>query len=202
MEVSEAMLTQRAIRHFSNKLIPDETIKALMVAATSAPNSGNQQQWKFLVIRDKNIKRRFGDWYLKSWTDTVNSLGETGESQPYRSGGLLAEQMENIPVLILACIANGGTKSTGRMDTQGASIYPAVQNLMLMARSFGLGTVLTTMHTRFEEEVKRLLSIPDGFDTAALIPVGFPAKGVVFGRVSRKPISEVVYGNRWGDSLI
>ena len=64
MDLSEAMLTQRAIRHFSDKSVPDETIEELMLAATSAPNAGNRQLWRFLVIRDKAIKRRLGDWYL------------------------------------------------------------------------------------------------------------------------------------------
>ena len=202
MDLSEAMLTQRAIRHFSDKAVPDEIIRELMIAATSAPNAGNQQQWRFLVIRDKAIKRRMGDWYLKSWADTVGRIGGLGESQPYRSGGLLAKQMENIPVMVLACVANPDRHIVDGLDTRGASIYPAVQNLMLMARSLGLGTVLTTMHTQFEEEVKQYLKIPDEFDTAALIPIGFPASGVEFGRVSRHPISEVVYKNVWGNPLM
>ena len=202
MDLSEAMLTQRAIRHFSDKSVPDETIKELMLAATSAPNAGNRQLWRFLVIRDKAIKRRLGDWYLKAWTDTVARIGALGESQPYRSGGMLAKQMENIPVMVLACVANSDRNLVDGLDTRGASIYPAVQNLMLMARSLGLGTVLTTMHTQFEEDVKQYLGIPEEFDTAALIPIGFPANGVEFGRVSRDPISQVVYKNTWDNPLM
>ena len=202
MDLSEAMLTQRAIRHFSDKPVLDETIKELMLAATSAPNAGNRQLWRFLVIRDKAIKRRLGDWYLKAWTDTVARIGALGESQPYRSGGMLAKQMENIPVMVLACVANSDRNVVDGLDTRGASIYPAVQNLMLMARSLGLGTVLTTMHTQFEEDVKQYLGIPEEFDTAALIPIGFPANGVEFGRVSRDPISQVVYKNTWDNPLM
>ena len=202
MDLSEAMLTQRAIRHFSDKSVPDETIEELMLAATSAPNAGNRQLWRFLVIRDKAIKRRLGDWYLKAWTDTVARIGALGESQPYRSGGMLAKQMENIPVMVLACVANSDRNVVDGLDTRGASIYPAVQNLMLMARSLGLGTVLTTMHTQFEQDVKQYLGIPEEFDTAALIPIGFPASGVEFGRVSRHPISEVVYKNTWDNPLM
>jgi nitroreductase len=124
-----------------------------------------------------------------------------GSTQPYRSGGVLGEQMENIPVLVLACIAAGSSYGTGRLDTRGASIYPAVQNLMLTARSMGLGTVITTMHTQFESEVKEFLGIPDEFDTAALIPVGYPAGGVEFGDVARGPIDDVVFQNRWNNPL-
>ncbi len=79
----------------------------------------------------------------------------------------------------------------------GSSIYPAVQNLMLAARALGLGTVLTTNHMRFEQEVKAFLGIPEGVDTAALIPIGYPAEGVRFGGSRRKPLSEVVSYDRW-----
>jgi hypothetical protein len=58
------------------------------------------------------------------------------------------------------------------------------------------------MHTQFEEDVKQYLGIPEEFDTAALIPIGFPANGVEFGRVSRHPISEVVYKNTWDNPLM
>lgn len=79
----------------------------------------------------------------------------------------------------------------------GNSIYPAVQNLMLAARALGLGTVLTTNHMRFEQEGKAFLGIPEGVDTAALIPIGYPAEGVRFGGSRRKPLSEVVSYDRW-----
>jgi nitroreductase len=201
MEISEAISTQRAIRHFSDRPVSDETVRTLMEAATSAPNAGNRQQWRFLVVRDRETKRRLGDWYLQAWTETVSRIGDEAYTQPYRSGGVLGEQMENIPVIVLACIATGSSHITGGLDTRGASIYPAVQNLMLTARSLGLGTVITTMHTQFETEVKQLLGIPDQFDTAALIPVGYPAPDVSFGDVSRGPLDDVVYQDRWGNPL-
>ena len=89
--------------------------------------------------------------------------------------------MENIPVLILACVDR-------EVSASGSSIFPAVQNLMLAARALGLGTVLTTNHTRFEQEVKEFLGIPEHVATAALIPVGYLAEGVRFGGSRRKPV--------------
>lgn len=201
MELSAAITTQRAIRHFSDRPVSDGTVRTLLAAATSAPNAGNRQQWRFLVLRDPEAKHRLGEWYLQAWTETVSRIGDEGDSQPYRSGGALARQMEQIPVMILACIAAGSGYVTGRLDTRGASIYPAVQNLMLTARSLGLGTVLTTMHTQFETQVKEFLGIPDDFDTAALIPVGYPAEGVGFGRVARGPVADVAFQDRWGTPL-
>jgi nitroreductase len=72
--------------------------------------------------------------------------------------------------------------------------------LLLAARALGLGTVLTTLHTRYESEIKALLHIPETVETAALIPVGYPAEGARVGRTRRKSLSEVVFHERWGES--
>jgi nitroreductase len=69
---------------------------------------------------------------------------------------------------------------------------------MLAARALGLGTVLTTLHTQYENEIKALLNIPASVETAALIPVGYPAEGIRFGHARRHALSEVVFHDRWG----
>ncbi len=78
----------------------------------------------------------------------------------------------------------------------GASIYPAVQNIILACRAFGLGTVLTTLHAILEDEVKAVLEIPKDVTTWALMPIGYPVNK--FGPVKRKPINEVAFQDRWG----
>ena len=106
--------------------------------------------------------------------------------------------MATVPVLILACIDHGDAGPGPGPVTRGASIYPAVQNLLLAAHALGLGTVLTTLHTQYEREIKALLHIPETVETAALMPVGYPAEGVRAGRARRRPLSEVVFHERWG----
>jgi len=106
--------------------------------------------------------------------------------------------MATVPVLILACIDYGTAGIGPGPITRGASIYPAVQNLLLAAGALGLGTVLTTLHTQYEHEIKALLRIPETVETAALIPVGYPAEGARVGRARRRPLSEVVFHERWG----
>ena len=187
----EAIHTQRSVRHFSTKPVREELVEAILEAAIRAPSAGNRQPWHFIVIRDREAKRRLGQWYLDSWRHMVAAIGDAASSESYRSGGDLARQMEDIPVLILACVTQGAS-------TMGSSIYPAVQNLMLAARALGLGTVLTTNHMRFEPEVKAFLGIPEDVDTAALIPIGYPAEGVRFGGSRRRPLTEVVSYDRWG----
>jgi nitroreductase len=79
---------------------------------------------------------------------------------------------------------------------RGASICPAVQNIILACRAFGLGTLITTDHVRCEGEVKALLGIPDDVSTCALMPIGYPENK--FGPVQRRAVNEVAYGDRWG----
>ena len=106
-------------------------------------------------------------------------------ARTYNSADYLANHIAEAPVLILATI-RGGDFNQGPI--LGASVYPAVQNLMLAARALGLGTTLTTLHRLHEEDVKALLGIPDDIETMALIPMGWP-KGK-FGTPARMPRRE------------
>ncbi len=196
----EAIETQRAIRRFKPDAVPNEDIDRLIYAATKAPSGANRQPWKYIVIRDSVLKRSIGDLYLRSWT---SSYGERADPPPViqprvrASAAHLAEHIHEAPVLILACIEHDGSPSTmGR----GSSIYPAVQNILLAARALGLGSVITTLHKRYEDEIKELLHIPDNVETAALLPVGYPADGVSYGPTRRAPVEEVAYLDRWGGS--
>jgi nitroreductase len=196
--LSEAIETQRAIRQFTSEPVPDEMVRTVLEAAIRAPSGGNRQPWHFVVIRDREIKRQLGLWYLDSWGKAIKP--ESKHLQPYRSGDKLGRGMPDIPVLILVCTEREAPGSAMGSTTRGSSIYPAVQNMMLAARGLGLGTVLTTMHTRYEAEVKQLLGIPDEYDTVALIPLGYPdtSKGERFSRGKRKPLSEVTSQDGWG----
>jgi len=83
--------------------------------------------------------------------------------------------------------------------TAGASIYPAVQNIILACRALGLGTVLTTNHTIAEKEIKEVLGLPAEVRTFALMPIGYPDRS--FGPVKRRPLSEVAMIDRYGSPL-
>jgi nitroreductase len=196
MSLFDALHNQRATRHFSERPVSDEAMETILHAAIRAPSGGNRQPWRFVVIRDAAIKRQLGQWYLAAWQAATANMDTL--TQPYRHGAELAQQMATIPVLILACIDHGNTGTGPGPITRGASIYPAIQNLLLAAHGLGLGTVLTTLHTQYEREIKALLDIPAPVETAALIPVGYPAAGMRLGRAQRRPLSEVVFHERWG----
>ena len=202
MDLFDAMATQRAVRRFKPDPVPPEAISRVLDAATRAPSGGNSQPWSFVVLRDAAVRRQVGALYKDAWDaggiDRFTSDPDPARARVYRSAKYLAERMGEAPVLILACIESGGS---GPSFTTGASIYPAVQNLMLAARALGLGTVITTIHRGREREIKELLGVPDDVTTAALIPIGYPDEGAGFGPVRRGPTSEVTYLDCWGQPL-
>lgn len=128
------------------------------------------------------------------------------------SGRYLREHLADAPVLIIACLrVDNSAPAMAELprETQlaminsfpwmaGASIYPAVQNLILACRAVGLGTCLTTNHMLLEDEVKDLLGLPPKYRTFALLPVGYPI--IKFGPVKRRPLLELVALDRFGQT--
>ena len=197
IDLFEAVHTQRAIRRYKADPVPPELVSRVLEAAVRAPSGGNQQPWAFVIITAPEAKRRIAALYRRSWDEVYGppARSATLSRQVHTSASYLADHMADAPVLVLACIRHDGSPSSmGR----GASIYPAVQNLMLAARALGLGTALTTLHKRYEREVKEALGIPDNVETAALIPLGYPQEPEHFGGSRRVPAADVTYQEQWG----
>jgi nitroreductase len=87
-------------------------------------------------------------------------------------------------------------EAAARGASYWGSIFPAIQNLILAARSRGLGATLTTIHKFREEKVREALGLPEDFETIAMIPLGHP-RGK-WGRPVRAPASELTHWDRWG----
>jgi nitroreductase len=194
------MNTQRAMRRLKADPVPDELIWKVLEAAIRAPSGGNRQPWNFVVIRDQAKKKKIAEWYLEAWKQAYGPVKQMATSDPelaktYRSADHLANHLAEVPVLILATVQQSGIAA---VSPPGASVYPAVQNLMLAARALGLGTTLTTLHRAHEADVKELLGIPEGVDTMCLIPMGWPVGK--FGSGARMPVDKVTYWDTWGAS--
>jgi nitroreductase len=206
MEFFDVATSQRAMRRLKPDPIPEDALRRIMDAAICAPSGGNRQGWSFLVIRDPATRARLGELYREAWGELMKLPYYAGvateppgspAAKMLASARHLGEHLGDAPVLVLACIAVDPGAKPGL--TTGASIYPAVQNLMLAARALGIGSCLTTIHRYRDAQVKALLGIPDDVETAALIPLGYP-RGK-FGRPPRRPLGEVAFAERWGQSL-
>src|SRR5262249_8230631 len=202
MDFFEVATTQRAIRRLKPDPIPDAVLARIMDAAICAPSGGNRQGWRFVVVRDAATRARLGQLYRESWNELATAPSSRNAAAAPRDSALgkmaasaahLAEHLAEAPVLILACIETDGVAPT---VTTGASIYPAVQNIMLAARALGIGSCITTIHRYRDAQVKELLGIPAGIETCALIPLGYPLGK--FGRPPRQPVGEVTFADHWG----
>ena len=200
----EVIHTQRAIRRFTDVPVSDAVIQRILEAAVRAPSGRNTQPWRFIVIRDASTKQKIGDYYRRACEEAgIGQEPIPGLSRKVNeSVAHLALHMGDAPVLILVCYEYATEEAAAGASTllTGSSIYPAVQNLLLAARSLGLGTALTTVHSMFESEIKALLGIPANVQTAALIPLGFPSPEERFGGSRRRPVAEVTHLDRWSNA--
>jgi nitroreductase len=199
MDVFEAINTTRAMRRLKPDPVDDELIWKILEAAIRAPSGGNRQPWSFMVIRDDDTKRKIGEWYLEAWNATYGRAKDTVTADAqgarmYSSADHLAQNLADVPVFIIGIVRTVGAGTS----SSGSYIFPAIQNLMLAARALGLGTTLTTLHRAHEADVKELLGVPEGFETACLIPIGWP-KGK-FGMGARRPVEEVTHWEKWGEN--
>ena len=189
----EAMYTQRALRYLKTDPVPDDLVRKVIEAGIRAPNGGNSQQWGFVVIKDEATKRIVAEHYPATARPNHGEAATASEQRAAESADYLGEHIMDVPVWILAVTRHPGTDIHN-----GASIYPAVQNMLLAARAYGLGSVLTTRVRRgFEPQIREAIGLPDDWVTAAMIPLGWPQDGHRYGPTTRRPASEVTHWDRW-----
>ncbi len=219
-DLFEVMYSAGSIRRLRSDPVPDEIISKILDAAVRAPSGSNAQSWVFVVVKDAETRRQLGGVYKKA-SDILMKLYAGAARPPHMDDNKyqrfmqavthLFEHMGDAPVLLVPCLkasmwtgasnlpadVKARMASTARLA--GSSIYPAVQNVILACRAFGLGTVLTTIHAFFEEEVREILKLPADVQTYALMPIGYP-QGHHY-PVKRRPLREVAcldsYGKQW-----
>ena len=202
-DLFEIIETTRAMRRLKPDPVPDELIAKILRAGSCAPNGGNTQKWRFLVIKDRKIKDAVAVWYKKAFDEWIGPRYRSSEPPPgvtkerylrqVAAVEYLTDHYAEAPVWIVACLEDGPTPT--RMA--GSSIYPAVQNMVLATRALGLGTTLTTRHMLYEKEADAALGLPAGVHSYAILPIGYPMGK--FGPVGRGPLKEIVYQDRWGE---
>lgn len=203
----EGLTSTRAIRRYLNEPIPEDVLRDMLFAATRAPSGSNRQPFRFIVLTDSDVAQQAKKliavgaqkvWNHKRANDGYNEGSGTDENSPKsRMARTMQEYVDNfasVPVLVLACLVRYREPN----PLEGASMYPACQNLLLAARALGYGGVITGFHGFVEQELRELLNIPEGTLIAASITLGKPAGN--HGPVRRVPMGDVVYGDTWGES--
>ena len=197
----EALYTSRALRRLKPDPIPDEILFQLLDVAIRAPTGQIAQDWRFVVITDAAVKQHLQTWSEEGWkkyqaryVENPALIDELPRTQrlSLRSVEHLVYHLAESPVILAVC----GMR--GRHSTPGGSIFPAVQNLLLAARAFGLGGSIFNLPLSHVDELMEMLGIPDNNEVLCLIPLGYTPDKT--GPVRRKPVKKVVSWERWGEA--
>jgi nitroreductase len=210
VDLLEALRTTGTCRYYTGEPVPDELLARAFEAARFAPQGGNMQPVRWLVVRDRDKLKTLAGWYLEVWEVYLTQVQRVADvaSAPLaiRMADDFARALKDIPALVVVCFHPSLLYATdGQLDRDsvvgGASIYPTVEAFLLACRALGLGTAITTLLVSREPEVKELLSIPDDVATAAHVAVGHPARPWPT-KLQRRPVEKVVFADTYGEPLI
>ena len=198
MPIGNAMFTQRSARKFRPDPIPVEDLHLLMEAAVKAPNGGNNQVGRFLIVNDRAKIRDFGAlyheaWWAKRWDDHKWTEPEDiplAEKNHRSAMGLVRRHQALCPASPSRSPRRGGGAN---------SIIPACQNLMLAAHALGIGSIPTTLHAKVMDRFYAMFDVPKEMSFHFCIPLGYPA--VKYGPSKRKPTTETTSLDRWGERV-
>ena len=208
MDISEALYTTRAMRRVRPDPIPLDVQAKILDAAIRAPTGGNAQNWRFMLVDDREVVGRIGPLYRHSidqlwktiYADRLAAAAEDPGAEEsiemlkvQRSAQWLADHFEEVPLYLFGFV---------QADPTGGSIFPAVWSAQLAARAEGVGSSLTAVLGFFHpEEVFDILGVPGGehWVMACCVSFGYPTGR--WGVAPRRPVHEVAYRNRWGTDV-
>jgi nitroreductase len=227
LDLAEALRTTGAVREFTDSPVDDATVYRVLDAARFAPNGGNRQAWRVVLVKDPAIRVALRDLYLPAWyeylaqafagltpwavvtdrqleADAVASAGDIAAKATSEPGGF-AEHLDEVPVM-LVLLADLTRLSTVDRDlghytmVGGASIYPFAWSILLAARTEGLAGVMTTMVVREERAVAELLGVPDTHSVVGLLALGRPVNQPT--RLRRGAVEEFATVDRFDGAVL
>ncbi len=179
METFDCIESRRSVRKYDKKDVPDEMIAEILTGGTYAPSAGNMQEWEFIVVKDKEKKRKLSEASLRQ------------------------SQLIEAPVVIvvLANLEKIGEKYKER----GKQVYAlqdtaaCVQNMLLVAHDLDLGACWIGAFD--EDEVGNIVEIPDKFRVTGMVTVGFPIPYEQQQKVNRIPFERLTWQDRYGQEV-
>ena len=200
----EGMATTRAIRRYTPDPIPDADLAEILWYAQRAPSGTNRQRFRFVTLRRDDpvaqpARALLTESFRRGWQAKRAELDRNGapddgspRSRMQAAMQHYVDHIDTVPVVVLVGLERYRPPS----PAEGASVYPACQNLLLAARALGYGGVMTGWHAAVEDELRAALGLPDGVALSATITLGVPAGR--HGPLRRKPLSSLVHDGVWG----
>jgi nitroreductase len=209
-ELGTLIKTRRSVRKYQDKPVPEDLLLKALELATWAPNGGNYQPWRFLIVTNKQLIQKMGQ-AVKAKTELICSWAESTEfGETVERWRRSADFFRHAPVCIAVLMGKYISAADRILSTRGEadtvaqeiracrelgnsslqSVAAAVANLLLILHYFGLGATWMAAPQTAKKEVEELLHVSPDWDFVDLIPVGYPAETP---RVpARKPVAEVV----------
>lgn len=210
LSVHEALFTTRAMRHLRPDPVPRKDLEYLIEAATMAPSAGNLQMWAFVVVTDAEQRRRLAALHreagLQYIRDGVLASPDTDDDRRrvYTKAMHNVEHLDEAPAIIVPCLTVPSPDDAKVASGLFGSVFPAIQNLLLAARSKGLGGVLITLGSDYSpvpvednSVIGEVLNLPENVKAVALIPIGYPQGN--WGRPWRQPWQDCTHWDRWSE---
>jgi nitroreductase len=209
MELRAVMRTTPASREFTEDDLPDDTLYDILEHARFAPNGGNRQAWRVIVVRDPEKKRRIAELYdlgMREYmgfhraglvpfaADTDGEVPPIDLEEARRIPLPVAHShIATAPVLLVILLDTTAVSSVdsgvGRVPvTTGGSAFPFAHNILLAARDVGYGGHLTSVLAREEPALRQLLDIPEEYILATMLPLGRPVREII--KLRRIPVEE------------
>lgn|SRR5262245_56542495 len=191
----EHLLAQRACRAYTGEPVPDDALAAILEAATHAPSAENRQPWVFVVVRDPATRGAIAELTLRLWEAGGRAHSERTLAPTFFAA--VDEFMDGgyggAPVLVVVA---GDGRDGMPPAMLSASVFPAVQNLLLAAAALGYGSALTTLAAADPGALAAAVGLPEGVRPLAVVPLGRPATKL--GPPRRRPVAEVAHLDRYG----
>jgi nitroreductase len=193
----EAIGTARAMRRLRHDPVPEELIRALVWAGTRAASPNNTQLWRFVVVRDDGQKQAIRDALERfvGWIDSLGEPADPSDAHIREEARHLVDKVAEAPVLLFVCGVHSYPDRGPDPRYLWSVVNTASQNILVAARSLGLGATLTMMQVGNEDAVRRVLGLPDDVHIGTMIPIGWPDRP--FGPARRLPLDEVIHLDRW-----
>jgi len=214
MDLYDVMRTTFAAREFTDDALPDDVLWRIFDNARFAPSGGNRQGAHITVVRDADVRRRLAELgaaaarryfaQLRAGENPWNSVHPSGVPQEVIDSTEIPDTFTapiiNAPVVLVVSVDLSVVASVDQdLDraglASGASVYPLIWNILLAARNEGYGGTITTMAIAHEEQVRRLLGIPDAHALAAVVPLGEPTRQLT--KLRRQSVPEFVTRQRF-----
>lgn len=170
MNVIDAIKKRNSVRNFLDKPIEEKKLRAVLEAARVAPSAKNRQEWRFIIVKDHEVKRKI--------VEAAKGQSFVGEA----------------PVIIVACAVDDGYVMTCGQLSYPIDVAIALDHISLAAVEVGLGTCW--IGAFYENKVKEILGIPNGIRVVDLMPIGYPAIQTVKEK-NRLAYDEIVKNEQW-----